>query len=203
MDYIVDGANWKTFEVDNFNELERDYPGVSEQPQTCAQLGFTQTHISPLYNVQKRTFTDPATGTVVTNAYWEKPASPSYSYFVDWEKPASPPYSYSVAQEPQNWCMDFIVSGPNSKTFDDDNLKELQAEYPPVTKQSQTCAQLGYTQTHISPLYNVQKRTFTDPATGTVVTNAYWEKPSTGMLQQLYFLGSFKDRVNQFKFTQA
>ena len=73
MDFVVDGPNWMTFKQQNFLELSTDYPGVSMQPQTCAQLGMTATHISPLYGVQSRTYVDANTGVNVTTSYWMRP----------------------------------------------------------------------------------------------------------------------------------
>ena len=86
---------------------------------------------------------------------------------------------YSIAQVQDNWCMDFTVKGSQWLAYKKDNYLDMAEEYPGITQQPQTCGELGFTQTHISPLYNVQKRTFTDPKTKVSVTNSYWEKPST------------------------
>merc|ERR1711935_815022 len=164
MDYDVVGSSWLTFKHENKHELDEEYPDVTSQPQTCAVLGFHKEHISPLYNVQKRTFVDPHSQTKVTNAYWER---------------GTTEIKYSVAHQTQNWCMDYAVAGPAWKTFQHENKHELDGEYPGVTLQPQTCAVLGFHKEHISPLYHVQKRTFVDPHSQTKVTNAYWERGTT------------------------
>lgn len=90
---------------------------------------------------------------------------------------------YSVAHQAQNWCMDYVVDGPAWMTFKQADKHWLDEEYPGVTSQPQSCAQLGFQKEHISPLYHVQKRTFQDKHTGVSVTNAYWERGT--MLQEL------------------
>ena len=75
MDFHVVGKAAVSYNLASTLDLEKEYPGISQQPQTCAELGFTTKHISPLYNTQERTFTDPETEVEVTNAYWKKPAT--------------------------------------------------------------------------------------------------------------------------------
>ena len=75
MDFTVSGFQRVYYSYKDFTELSKEYPGVTRQSQTCAELGFTQKHISPLFNVHKRTFVDKDTDVRVTNAYWEKPTS--------------------------------------------------------------------------------------------------------------------------------
>ena len=74
MDYTVDGPAWMAFKQANMIELERDYPGMSSQPQSCAQLGFTAEHISPLYHSQVHNYVDKDTGVTVANKYWMRPS---------------------------------------------------------------------------------------------------------------------------------
>ena len=90
---------------------------------------------------------------------------------------------YSVAQQAQDWCMDYTVDGPAWMAFKQANMIELERDYPGVSTQPQSCAQLGFTAVHISPLYGVQERTYVDADTGVTVTNAYWQRPS--LMQEL------------------
>ena len=115
----------------------------------------------------------------------------------------TPIIRYSMALAKENWCIDYAVFPPadanyhNAINYRAMNYRESSADlmrtaYPGITKQNQSCEQLGYTAALPASTKDFKqsmqasgKAEYTFTATGTnlegkgaIVNNSFWTKPT-------------------------